>query len=66
MSFNTNNTPSVTEALETRITCRDFLDKPVSGEILKRILQHFITKCIWRKPSAMENTYHSRRDIREV
>ena len=39
MSFNTKNTPSVTEALETRITCRDFLDKPVSDEILKRILQ---------------------------
>ena len=39
MSFNTNKTSTVTEALESRITCRDFLDKPVSDEILKRILQ---------------------------
>ena len=38
MSFSINKTPSVSKALETRITCRDFLDKPVPNDVLKRVL----------------------------
>ncbi|MBC6402315.1 MAG: nitroreductase [Hyphomonadaceae bacterium] len=38
MPLNTDKTPSVTGALNTRITVRDFLHKPVPDEILKRIL----------------------------
>ena len=38
MPLNTDKSPSVTDALNTRITCRDFLDKPVPDGILTRIL----------------------------
>ncbi|WP_026941952.1 nitroreductase [Hellea balneolensis] len=38
MPLNTNKSPSVTEALDTRITCRDFLDTPVPDDVLMRIL----------------------------
>lgn len=38
MPLNTDKTPSVTDALNTRITCRDFLDKPVPEDVLNRIL----------------------------
>jgi nitroreductase len=38
MSLSTSPSPSVTDALETRITVRDFLDKPVSADVLSAIL----------------------------
>jgi nitroreductase len=38
MALNTDKSPSVTDALDTRITCRDFLDRPVPGDVLNRIL----------------------------
>lgn len=38
MPLNTDKSPSVTDALNTRITCRDFLDTPVPDEVLMRIL----------------------------
>jgi len=38
MALNTDKSASVTEALDTRITCRDFLDAPVPEEALIRIL----------------------------
>jgi len=39
MSLNTSKTPTVSEALETRITVRDFLDTPVPDDILRAILE---------------------------
>ena len=38
MSLNTDKSASVTEALNTRITVREFLDKPVPEDVLKDIL----------------------------
>ncbi len=38
MTLNTNKTPAVTDALNSRITCRDFLDTPVHDDMLQRIL----------------------------
>jgi len=38
MPLNTDKSPSVTDALNTRITCRDFLDTPVPEDVLNRIL----------------------------
>jgi len=38
MPFNTDKSASVTDALNTRITCRDFLDTPVPEDMLTRIL----------------------------
>ncbi len=38
MALNTDKSASVTEALNTRITVRAFLDKPVPDEVLRRIL----------------------------
>jgi len=38
MEFHTDKAESVTEALNTRITVRQFLDKPVPQDILQRIL----------------------------
>ena len=38
MPLNTDKAESVTDALMTRITVRDFLDKPVPEDVLKRIL----------------------------
>ena len=46
MALNTDKSPSVTEALNSRITCRDFLDKPVPEDVLNQIL----TKAL-RSPS---------------
>lgn len=39
MSLNTSATPTVSEALDTRITVRDFLDTPVPHDVLQRILE---------------------------
>ena len=39
MSLDTGKSASVTDALNTRITVRDFLDKPVPDEILRSILE---------------------------
>ena len=39
MSLNTEKTASVTDALNTRITVRKFLDTPVPDDVLMRILQ---------------------------
>jgi len=38
MPLNTDKSPSVTDALNTRITCRDFLDTPVPEDVLMRVL----------------------------
>jgi len=38
MTLNTQKTPTVSEALDSRITVRSFLDTPVSDAVLKRIL----------------------------
>lgn len=38
MSLNTEKSASVTEALDTRITVRQFLDKPVPDDILKGLM----------------------------
>lgn len=38
MTLNTNKTRAVTDALISRITCRDFLDTPVPDDVLQRIL----------------------------
>ena len=38
MPLNTDKSPSVTAALNSRITCRDFLDTPVPDDMLMRIL----------------------------
>ena len=38
MSLNTEKTPRVTDALNTRITVRQFLDTPVPDDVLKNIL----------------------------
>ena len=38
MSLNTDKSASVTDALNTRITVRQFLDKPVPEDILKELL----------------------------
>ena len=38
MPLNTDKTPSVTDALNTRITCRDFLETLVPSDVLTRIL----------------------------
>jgi len=38
MSLNTNKSASVTEALDTRITVRQFLDKPVPDDVLRALL----------------------------
>lgn len=38
MALNTQKTPRVTEAINSRITVRDFLDKPVPQDVLERIL----------------------------
>ena len=38
MPLNTEKSATVTEALDSRITCRDFLDTPVPDETLSRIL----------------------------
>ena len=38
MPLNTENAASVTDAMMTRITVRDFLDKPVPEDVLNRIL----------------------------
>jgi len=39
MPLITDNSPSVTDALMTRITVRDFLDKPVPDDVLKQIFE---------------------------
>jgi nitroreductase len=39
MTLNIDKSASVTEALETRITVRDFLDKPVPDYLLKQIFE---------------------------
>ena len=39
MDFTTDPAPSVSDALATRITVRDFLDSPVPDELLRSILQ---------------------------
>lgn len=39
MTLNTQNSASVTDALNSRITCRDFLDTPVPDDVLSRILK---------------------------
>jgi nitroreductase len=39
MSLNTEKTASVTEALDTRITVRQFLDKPVPDDVLRALLE---------------------------
>ncbi|CAM3657389.1 nitroreductase [Litorimonas haliclonae] len=39
MSLDTGKSASVTDALDTRITVRDFLDKPVPDELLRSILE---------------------------
>ncbi len=39
MPLNTENAASVTDAMMTRITVRDFLDKPVPDDVLNRILK---------------------------
>ena len=38
MSLNTDKSPTVTDALNTRITVRQFLDKPVPDDVLKGLL----------------------------
>lgn len=38
MTLNTDKSGSVTQALNTRITVRQFLDKPVPDDVLRRIL----------------------------
>ena len=38
MALNTDKSSSVTDALNSRITCRDFLDTPVPDDMLMRIL----------------------------
>ena len=38
MALNTKKTPIVSEAINSRITARDFLDKPVPQKVLERIL----------------------------
>jgi len=38
MPLNTDKSLSVTDALNTRITCRDFLDTPVPEDVLMRVL----------------------------
>lgn len=38
MPFNTDKSASVSDALNSRITCRDFLDTPVPDDVLTRIL----------------------------
>jgi len=38
MAINTDKSPSVTDALNTRITARDFLDTPVPDDVLKQLL----------------------------
>ena len=38
MDFSTKPSPSVSAALDTRITVRDFLDKPVPDDLLREIL----------------------------
>jgi len=38
MTLSTSKSASVTDALNTRITVRDFLDKPVSDDLLRSIL----------------------------
>jgi len=38
MALNTEKSPSVTDALNTRITCRSFLDKAVPEDVLNRII----------------------------
>jgi len=38
MPLNIDKSPSVTDALNTRITCRNFLDTPVPEDVLNRIL----------------------------
>jgi len=38
MSLNTDKSPSVTDALNTRITVRQFLDKAVSDDVLTKLL----------------------------
>lgn len=38
MSLNTDKSATVTDALNTRITCRQFLDKPVPDGVLKTLL----------------------------
>ena len=39
MSLNTDKSASVTEALDTRITVRKFLDKPVPDDVLRSVLE---------------------------
>ena len=39
MRFNTDKTPSISEALDTRITVRQFLDKAVPEDILRGVLE---------------------------
>ena len=39
MPLNTDKTPSVSDAIMTRITVRDFLDTPVPEDVLNRILK---------------------------
>lgn len=38
MALNTKKSPSVTDALNTRITVRDFLDTPVPNDVLRSLL----------------------------
>ena len=38
MTLNTDKSPSVTDALNTRITARGFLDKSVPEDVLSQIL----------------------------
>ena len=39
MAISTKASPSVTDALNTRITVRDFLDTPVPNDVLKNLLE---------------------------
>ena len=39
MKFNTDKAVTVTDALNTRITVRQFLDTPVPDDVLQRILK---------------------------
>ncbi len=38
MTLNTNASKSVTDALMTRVTVRDFLEKPVASDVIKTVL----------------------------
>ena len=66
MTLNTDKSPSVTDALNTRITCRDFLDTPVPDEVLMRILNMALRSPSGGNLTALEASRHDRRDFDEV